>query len=81
MSYTKYILLSGKMSKPYPTSPSRSRKWHKVQLAMPYLIDGDVGQNQWEEIDYIPRVLRAGQTLAGITAKARMIMKGVVLKA
>ena len=40
MSYTKYILLSGKTSKPYPTSRSRSRKWHKVQLAMPYLIDG-----------------------------------------
>src|SRR4030095_12662978 len=40
MSYTKYILLSGKTSKPYPTSRSRSRKWYKVQLAMPYLIDG-----------------------------------------
>lgn len=40
MSYTKYISLSIKASKPYPTGPSIRTKWHKVQLAMPYLIDG-----------------------------------------
>jgi predicted RNA-binding protein with PIN domain len=40
MSYTKYILLSVKASKPYPTTISMPRNLHKVQLDMPYLIDG-----------------------------------------
>jgi len=40
MSYTKYILLGGKVRKPYPTSASRTGDSHKVQLDMPYLIDG-----------------------------------------
>jgi predicted RNA-binding protein with PIN domain len=44
MSYTKYIPLSGKTSKPYPTgvhsNHSILKKYYKVQLDMPYLIDG-----------------------------------------
>jgi predicted RNA-binding protein with PIN domain len=40
MLYTKYISLSGKASKPYPTTLWSFRNEHKVQLDMPYLIDG-----------------------------------------
>lgn len=40
MSYTKYILLSVETSKPYPTFAARTGNEHRLQLHMPYLIDG-----------------------------------------
>jgi predicted RNA-binding protein with PIN domain len=40
MSYTKYILLSGKTNEPYPTVLITIQGQRKVQYNMPYLIDG-----------------------------------------
>jgi predicted RNA-binding protein with PIN domain len=40
MLYTEYILLSGKLRKPYPTIMFLSKICARVQLDMPYLIDG-----------------------------------------
>jgi predicted RNA-binding protein with PIN domain len=40
MLYTKYILFSSNTSKPYPTLAFTGQDSLRVQLAMPYLVDG-----------------------------------------